>query len=585
MKYALVFFGASILLLFSCERKKGSEITKEEMITHLEYLASDDLAGRYPGSREDSTLLAYISNQFRSFGLKKFGESYLQDFNFLSGIKPSDNNSLAFDRVDFNQQEDYYPLSFSASGDFSAPVVFCGYGFDFSTDEKSRNDYDNTDPTGKWAMIMRGEPENHNDFIERSRDRDKALLAMEKGAFGVLMVSGSDYSARDELDMNLNQEPEIDIPVLQITRELARLLMKGSGMSIEEMAEKSRSDAQFSYETDQELKAKIQIDKLYSETANVVAYLEPSEPGNDEWIVIGAHHDHLGMGGKGSSSRAPDTLAVHNGADDNASGVVVVLELAEFFSYKKNRPSNGVIFATFGAEEKGLLGSRYFTENSPVDLKNIIYMINIDMLGRMKEDSSFQVGGTGTSNVGSQLLDSLNAKYRLNISQSSAGYGPSDHAAFYSSDIPVYFFSTGAHQDYHTPFDDADSINYDGLVMGTGFIADLVRELDLLEERPVFQEAGPKTNTSRSFRNRITLGIMPDVSGEGKEGMKVLAVTTGKPADLGGMKKGDIIIAIDGKEVSNVYDYMYRLNDLKAGDRVIVTVKRNNKIVDLLVEL
>ncbi|MGC9343915.1 MAG: M20/M25/M40 family metallo-hydrolase [Bacteroidales bacterium] len=574
-----------VMLLHSCGNNKNAEITVEEMTDLIEYMASDDLGGRYPGTPEDSVLLKYIKDQFMNAGLKSFNGKYLQEFNFLSGIEPAASNSLKFKEESYIQKEDFYPFSFSSSGNLSAPVVFCGYGFEFSTDENSRNDYENLEIKEKWALIMRGEPENHNDFMERSRDRDKALLAMEKGAAGVLLVSGTDYSSSDDLETGLNREPEIDIPVLQVKRDIAGRIIQESGLTISEMAEKSIDKPGYSFQTDQDLVADIRVEKVYSYTANVVGYLEGKNGNQDHWMIIGAHHDHLGMGGKGSSSRAPDTIAVHNGADDNASGVATVIELAEYFSAKSNRPEAGLIFVSFGAEEKGLLGSRHFVENSPVQHGEIDYMINIDMLGRMKKDSSLQVGGTGTSNVGSQLIDSLNTKYQLNISQSSAGYGPSDHASFYTVDIPVYFFSTGAHQDYHTPFDDADSLNYDGLVLGTRFIADLVDEIDKLEERPVYQEAGPKTNTSRSFRNRITLGIMPDVSGESKIGMKVLAVTEGKPAYLGGMQKGDIITAIEGKEVSNVYDYMYRLNDLKAGDRIVVTVIRDEKQIELIIQL
>jgi aminopeptidase-like protein len=316
-----------------------------------------------------------------------------------------------------------------------------------------------------------------------------------------------------------------------------------------------------------------------------VAFIEGNETNIKDWIIIGAHHDHLGMGGRGSSSRAPDTIAVHNGADDNASGVAAVLEMAEYFAAKEHRPSKNMLFVTFGAEEKGLLGSKYFAENSPVDLNNVISMVNIDMLGRMKEDSSLQIGGIGTSDIARDLVNEANTSCNFNLALSEAGYGPSDHSSFYMKNIPVYFFSTGAHQDYHTPFDDADSLDYGAMEKGTRFIADIVEMIDKLEEPPEFREAGPKSGTARPYRNKITLGIMPDVSGESNEGMKVLAVTEGKPAYHGGMKKGDIITAIDGNRISSVYDYMYRLNNFKAGDKIIVTVTRNGKSIELLIQL
>lgn len=555
------------------------------MVSHLEFLASDDLEGRYPGSSSDSVLFGYISREFEKAGLKAFGDNYIQEFEFLSGIQPDSSNRVFYNAHEFIQEKDFYPLTFSGSGEISAPIEFCGYGFDFETPENARNDYKSLDLQGKWALILRGEPENHDDFMERSRDRDKALLAMEKGAAGVLLVSGKDYSASDDLDMSLNREPEIDIPVVQLKRAALDQILETSEWSTEKLQEASARGQNPDLETEEDLHARIKIDKLYSKTGNVVGYLEGTRTDPETWIVIGAHHDHLGMGGKGSSSRMPDTIAIHNGADDNASGVAAVIELAEYFSDKKHRTSAGLIFVTFGAEEKGLLGSRKFTEDPPVDLSEIEYMVNLDMIGRMREDSSLQIGGVGTSSVGQEILDSLNNHYGLKLSVTKAGYGPSDHASFYAHNIPVYFLSTGAHQDYHTPFDDADSINYDGLVLSTEFTADLTELIDSQDSIPEFTEAGPKTNTSRSYRNRITLGIMPDVSGENKDGMLVLAVTEGRPADLGGMKKGDIITAIDGDSVANVYDYMYRLNKLSAGDRVVVTVLRDNKKIDLLIQL
>ncbi len=573
------------MFLLQCTPSAEEEITANELKTHIEYLASDQLQGRYPGTREDSLLQEYIAKEFESSGLISFHENYRQEFEFIAGISAAEDNYLIYSDQDFKQGKDYYPLSFSGNGEIIAKVEFCGYGFDFSTDDISRNDYVNSLPEGKWAMILQGEPTDHPEFSKRSRDRDKAMLAMEKGAAGVLLVSGEAYSPYDELDTSISHVPGIQIPVIQIKRNIADDILLSSGYTIKQLEARSKQGPLPFIESGKKLSSRIKVIKRFDTTANMVAYAEGTDPDLNEWILIGAHHDHLGMGGPGSSSRSPDTIAVHNGADDNASGVAAILELSEYFSSKRYMNTRNIAFISFGAEEMGLLGSKFFVENAPIEPENLVYMINIDMLGRMKKDSSLQVGGVGTSEIGKEFLDSLNNKYNFKLTLSEAGYGPSDHSSFYLIDIPVYFFSTGAHQDYHTPFDDADSLNYRGLEKGTQFIAELVMMIDTMKKRPEFKEAGPKTGNTRRYKNKITLGIMPDVSGESKGGMKVLAVTEGKPADVGGMKKGDIIIAVDGNKISNVYDYMYQLNNFKPGDPVVVSVKRDDSVIDLLIQL
>jgi hypothetical protein len=290
------------------------------------------------------------------------------------------------------------------------------------------------------------------------------------------------------------------------------------------------------------------------------------------------------MGGPGSSSRQPDTVAVHYGADDNASGVAAVLEVAEWLVSES--PERTVLFTTFGAEEMGLVGSKYFAENPPVDLASVQVMINMDMVGRLNEQRQLQIGGVGTSPGFTTLLDSVNQQYGFNLKFSNEGYGPSDHAAFYAHDIPVLFISTGGHPDYHTPSDNPEGINMEGAREVMQFVADLAVVLANKKERIAFTEAGPKVQgSSRGRRGGITLGLMPDVTYDGNDGMPVMFVTEGKPAAVGGVQKGDVIVAIEGKSVGNVYDYMSRLDQLKEGMSIIVTVRRSEEMVDLVVRL
>ena len=328
-----------------------------------------------------------------------------------------------------------------------------------------------------------------------------------------------------------------------------------------------------------------EIIKTKSATRNVVMLL----PGEDEalkneYVIIGGHFDHLGMGG--SSSRARDTVAVHHGADDNASGTGAMIELAEKFALTKGSHKRSLIFAAFSGEESGLLGSKYFTENPPVDLTKVNAMINLDMIGRLKDSSSLQIGGAGTAEGLKKHVRSLSDTTRINLAFSDEGYGPSDHSSFYGKNIPVLFYSTGAHLDYHTPSDTWDKVNYPGMVMISDLIFKVASDFASNPERLKFTEAGPKVEANRMMRRKgVTLGIMPDFAGNVQNGLRADFVTPGKPAAAGGMKNGDIITSIEGKKVNNIQDYMYRMGQLKHGQTISVEVLRKGKTEVLLIQL
>ena len=295
-------------------------------------------------------------------------------------------------------------------------------------------------------------------------------------------------------------------------------------------------------------------------THNIIAVL----PGTDkqlknEYIVVGSHYDHLGLGGKNSGSRRPDTLAVHPGADDNASGDAVVLELAKYF--KKVRARRSIIFAFFGAEEQGLIGSKNFLEwmkqkddkriNLPADKNGIVAMVNLDMVGRMR-DKALSVSGTGTSSQFKAMAEQTAEQTGLNVSCTPDGYGPSDHASFVAVDIPVLFLTTGGHMEYTTP----DYISV------------------------------PSTNTMRHAKFKVTLGLMPDVMGASRiPGLRADIVVAGKPAHTAGIRSGDIIQEIDGKPVTNMDDYMQRLSELEPDTTIPVKVLRNEEILTFQVHL
>ena len=328
-------------------------------------------------------------------------------------------------------------------------------------------------------------------------------------------------------------------------------------------------------------------------THNILAVL----PGKDkqlknEYIVVGSHYDHLGLGGKDSGSRRPDTLGVHPGADDNASGDAVVLELAKYF--KKVRSPRSIIFAFFGAEEQGLVGSKQFLEwmkqadnqrkNLPDSLKGIVAMVNLDMVGRMR-DNAMSVSGTGTSSGFKAMAEAAAEQTSLNISCTPDGYGPSDHASFVAQEIPVLFLTTGGHMEYHTPDDVPSTLNYDGMQQTLDFSKELITRLASMPTTPDYISV-PSSNTMKHAKFKVTLGLMPDVMGVSRiPGLRADIVVAGKPAHTAGIRSGDIIQEIDGKAVKDINEYMERLAELKAGTTIPVKVLRGEETIVFQVHL
>jgi Zn-dependent M28 family amino/carboxypeptidase len=264
----------------------------------------------------------------------------------------------------------------------------------------------------------------------------------------------------------------------------------------------------------------------------------------------------------------------------------MLLELAKKFAKTKGSHKRSIICIAFTGEEEGLFGSKYFTDNPEVDLSKVDAMLNFDMVGRLKETKDLQIGGIGTADGLKEKAVALCDTNRLKLAFTEAGSGPSDHSSFYAKDIPVLFFTTGAHSDYHTPTDTWNKINYEGMVVVSDLIFKLTSELACDTTKLHFKEAGPKTEITRGYRKKgVTLGIMPDFAGVVKNGLRADLVTPGGPAANGGMKKGDIITSIEGKQVNNIQDYMFRLNQLKKGQTISVEVLRSNKKEVLIIQL
>jgi aminopeptidase YwaD len=589
-----IFFLLFPVLIATGGFSQQVSVSAKDLQEYVQFLASDSLKGRKPGTAEINVAAGYIRDHFKSAGLKLLGENGFQWFEIVTDVTLTGKNALSFGDFEAAIKKNFIPLSFSGSATVNAPVVFAGYGFDLNLDSLKWSDYKGIDVKGKWVMVFRADPELDNSdskFIPFSDVRSKVLTAKDHGAAGMLLVTPKGQEKEDKL-MPLaveNNEVTAGIPILNITRETADKILKSSGFtvdSLERVIVASKSPR--SFDPGIIVNGTADVLQKREKTANVLALLEGNDPVlKDEYLVVGGHYDHLGFGGPGSGSRMPDTSAVHNGADDNASGTAMVMELARRHAQEKKDLKRSIVFVAFSAEEIGLIGSRYFIDNSPVELKKIKAMFNFDMVGRFdKEKNSISVSGTGTSAEADSILKSLEASVPFAVVHSPDGYGPSDHASFYSSSIPVFYYTTGVHMDYHTPFDDAGKLDYDAEKQIGDYAAGVILAVDNLPKALTFRESGKKQSAGRTGRQlKVTLGIMPDFAGSEKKGLRVDGVTKDAPADKGGMKKGDIITGINGMPVGDIYEYMARLKKLKHGMTVNVEVIREGKNQVLVIQL
>jgi Zn-dependent M28 family amino/carboxypeptidase len=329
-------------------------------------------------------------------------------------------------------------------------------------------------------------------------------------------------------------------------------------------------------------RARIQTDLKFitSYSNNLLGLLE----GNDatmknEVIVVGAHMDHLGDGLKYGSLHDSHEPAIHNGADDNASGTAGILELAQYFTANKKLLKRSILFMTFSAEEAGLVGSAHFTKSELFKKYNIVAMINLDMIGRLA-DNKITIGGVGTSGIWDKMLDSLNGISKFTLSKNNEGFGPSDHSSFYAKEVPVLFFFTSLHSDYHKPTDDWDKINSEGEVRILNMVADVVSCVNSLPAKPDYIKSKEQTSENKNMGFRVTLGIIPDYSSS-SDGLSITGVKTGSVGEKAGLKAGDIIKKMGDFEVKNIYDYTDALSRFKQGDETVLIVKRGEEELTL----
>lgn len=581
-----LLFSILLLVAFAAfsPSDKSPKITKGEITSHIKYLASDELAGRFPGTDGDRLTTDYIISEFEDYDVAPAGENgYLQPFDYISEIKLGTDNSLSIGNGELisGAGENFTPVYLSSNGAAQGNIVFVGYGI--NAPELNYNDYAGVDLKGKIALMLMFSPgynnPHDNPFSKYERLRIKCAAAKEQGAAGIIVIKGPE-SGDDELIRLRMAGPgeNVEIPVVNVKRNFTDYIFtsaKGKSLSeIQKSIDSLRTPQSFEFGGGM-AQLKTDLVKIKALTNNVIGMIE----GNDkvlknEYIVIGAHMDHLGDGLKYGSLHDSPVAEIHNGADDNASGVAGVLELAQYFSANKKNLKRSIIFMTFSGEEAGLIGSSFFTRSDLMKKYNIVSMINLDMIGRLT-DNKLTIGGTGTSSIWQGLLDSLNKSFNFSAAYNKDGYGPSDHASFYGKDIPVLFFFTGLHKDYHRPSDDWQLINADGQVKVLDMIAGIVNYVNSLSTKPDFiKVTEEKKETTMGFR--VTLGVIPDYSST-KEGLEITGVKAGGVAEKSGLAGGDIITKLGQYDIKNIYDYTDALTKFKPGEETEVTYIRGTE--------
>lgn len=581
-------------------QQSDREPSPSRLQQHVSYLASDAMDGRRTGTPGANDAARYIAGEFSRAGLKPLNgkgsgkpsavmASYLQTFPYVGRVELGKNNVLSIPGGEtFRVGEDWMPLGISTNQTLDLTgVVSAGYGI--TANELNHNDYKGTYSKNQIAIIQKGTPDGdnpHGRFTTAGQLRFKVAAAQSAGVGALLIISNEDDLKNDALArLRYDNAGLAGIPVAVISKQAAQKLANAKQLTLATDVVRAEVPAY-----------------------NVVGVLEGSDPLlKKEHIVIGAHYDHLGRGGEGSL--APRSGEIHHGADDNASGTAGLIELARIFSAQRPKLKRSLIFMAFGGEEEGLLGSNYYVNHPLVPLEKTIAMINMDMIGRMK-DRKLMIGGVGTATEWRDIISRANSAQSLKVSANSPapagmpivvssngrpvvtsdptgafdlalnedGYGPSDHSSFYMKQIPVLFFFTGTHVDYHKPSDTFEKINYNDEARILSLIARIIRDVDAADKRLTYTTA--KSAPPRTGGFRVYLGTIPNYA-DSNDGLLIDGVRDDSPAAKAGLKAGDRIVKIGNRDVKNVYDYTHALGEMKAGQEYVIEVMRGTERLTL----
>ncbi|HJP94552.1 MAG TPA: M20/M25/M40 family metallo-hydrolase [Pyrinomonadaceae bacterium] len=576
MKYKrlIILISALVLAAATIAAQQALEPNAARLQQDISYLASDALNGRRTGTQGANDAAHYIAGEFARAGLRPISKAaasrrpsvemarYLQAYPYVAGARLGKQNLLTAKMNDavfnFEVGKDWMPLGISANQALEqVPVVFVKYGITAS--ELNYNDYSDPKVTGRIAIAQSGTPDGDNPHGQFARYEDvhwKAIAARNAGAKALFVIAREKNFADDRLSVLHveNTAGDAGIPVIGISQKAAADL--------------------FTNDVPWLINLSTDISREQTPAYNVVGVLDGSDPTlKNETIIIGAHYDHLGRGGEGSL--APRSGEIHHGADDNASGTAGVIELARLFSAQRPRLKRTLVFIAFSGEEEGLLGSNYYVNHPLLPLANTVAMINMDMIGRMK-DHKLVIGGVGTAK---EWHDILAKDKPFDLILNEDGYGPSDHSSFYSKQVPVLFFWTGPHGDYHKPSDTFDKINYTDEARILAMVARVVRDVDSADKRLTYTTA--KTDPApRSVGFRVYLGTIPNY-GDSTDGLLLDGVRDDSPAAKAGLKAGDKVVKIANRDVKNVYDYTAALGEMKAGQEYVVEIVRGGERLSL----
>lgn len=596
IKHILTYIiGISLMMPAAILAQSDIKAIKE----NVRFLSSDSLKGREPGTPGGYQAANFIAQHFGKIGLKPFAQGkeadnpYFRNFKFSINTKTNEHSQVSIKsandgkvintlKIGDNHWQ-VMPQSSNIKTD-SLSIVFAGFGV--TSTDINYDDYASIDAAGKAVIVLSDSSikgiEEYNFLSDYSSLYYKIHNAKSHDAKMLILVKRNNQEADAMYKNSFDRLASSEIPVIQISRsEAKRLFPELKDLDKIEIGINHSKQANSFPIKESYIAANIEQNMEYKDVPNVVGYIAGKNPAlKDEYIVVGGHFDHLGMG-QFNSLYTGSTPMVHNGADDNASGTSAVMELARIFAEKPSeRP---MIFVAFNCEESGLYGSSNFVKNPPIPTKNIVTMINFDMIGRLV-DNKLTVIGTGTSNTNEKILDSLMKQTKFELSKVQDGFAPSDQTSFFAEKIPVLMFFTGVHKDYHTPYDDIEKINFDGMVNVINTAEKVIRSIADLPTKPDFIDKPVTANKDQKpvtmGKSGVWFGIVPNFA-DNPDGMPISGASEGSPAEEIGLQNGDVITEFAGKKLKNLYDLTYTLRELKPGDVVKVKYIRDGKTIEV----
>ncbi|MDG1656782.1 MAG: M28 family peptidase [Schleiferiaceae bacterium] len=521
----------------------------KRMEQDLFFLSSDALKGRKPGTPEADIAREYIAGKMMAYGIEPMGENgYFQKFPVPEyAAVDYDATTLSVGNAQLEGHVDFYPVSISCeTGKAASKTVYVGYGI--TTEDGSYDDFKGLDVNGAIAVMNVSSPDGihpHSAYAAYHSLNERVASLVEKGAKGILLINPEGTASdTQEFFKSINAS---SLPVFFVRNEKwANKLMKRA----------------------QKTTMSVSMSERFSDGYNVIGYIYNNKR---KTVVLGAHYDHLGMGGENSLYKGP--AAIHNGADDNGSGTTLLLEAMRYYAQRQDTNYNYLI-QFYSAEELGLIGSKYWSNNPTFPLKEVEYMINSDMVGRLR-DNRLQLSGTGTAVEWDEILDT--PIHGLDIKKDPAGVGPSDQTSFYYKDLPVLHLFTGTHDDYHKPTDDADKINYKGMAKLASLIYTITARTAYYENVTFQKTTSSEQKTTPNFS--VTLGVVPDYL-FGGPGLRIDGATEGRPGANAGLKAGDVIMKIGAIVIDDIYAYMTALGAFKKGDTTALVYVRDGEEVE-----